>query len=157
MSAVVVLGHNLSREWSKEIMSNRLNKALSLMKPLDTLVLCGGNPDGGGIEAEWMRDHIGDRYGNILIESDSTDTFENALFVVYLMVRKGINTFKLVTSDWHAFRANKIFECIVGAVEGDQINFEGCFVSVSDEFPDVWLENERCKELNLINNMMYSV
>ncbi len=152
MSAVVVLGHNLSREFSKEIMSNRLNKALGLLKPSDTLVLVGGNPDGGGIESHWMRERV--NCSNVLVEEDSKDTLENALFSIHMMTNNGIKTFKLVTSDWHAFRANKIFECIVGAVENDQINFEGCFASVSTGLHEDWLERERDKELRIINNML---
>lgn len=58
--------------------------------------------------AEWM----GVRSGDILIDHDSTNTVQNALFSASMIQNKGINEVFIVTSDYHMLRTQYIFQTV---------------------------------------------
>ena len=95
--------------------ADRLVYAVALYKagkaPL--LLLTGGGPEGVRPEAEQMRDLVGimgipgDR---LILEDQSRDTHDNAVFSAKILKEKGIKRVLLVTSAYHMRRSVALFE-----------------------------------------------
>ena len=94
--------------------ADRLVHAVALYKagkaPL--LLLTGGGPQGVRTEAEQMRDLLelmGVPATAILLEEDSRDTYQNALYSAAMLKQLGINRILLVTSAFHMRRSEQLF------------------------------------------------
>jgi uncharacterized SAM-binding protein YcdF (DUF218 family) len=94
---------------------DRLTHALALYKagkaPL--VLLSGGAHPGNRSEAEIMYEHLvlmGVPASALLMERQSRDTHDNALYSAILLKGKGIKRVLLVTSGFHMRRAVPLFE-----------------------------------------------
>lgn len=76
------------------------------------ILVTGGSPFGGAVEAEVMRDSIErDFAGKVRwMESTSRDTAENASLSAALLREAGISHIVLVSHAWHLPRAIKLFQ-----------------------------------------------
>lgn len=120
---IIVLGYDLTKPFANEILSSRVWTALreykKLKKKFDVvkLLFTGGNPSKRNIlsEGEAMAD-FAIRYNipetDIIIETESDDTLENAHFTVKLLKKYNFNSFILISSEFHIERAAFIFDCI---------------------------------------------
>lgn len=126
--------------WVKE----RIEAGVSLYKryirargPRSTyLVFTGGDCAGLGIaEAEVMRRRavaMGVPSSRILTDCQAKDTIQNALLVVPLLVRLGIEEVSVVTSEFHVRRSKHYFETILAAYGNP---FRVRYVGVEDHMP----------------------
>jgi len=76
------------------------------------VLLSGGGPQGARSEAEQMRDHLelmGVPAAAMLLEQDSRNTYQNALYSAALLKQRGIDRILLVTSAFHMRRAEQLF------------------------------------------------
>lgn len=95
--------------------ADRLVHAAALYKagkaPL--MLLTGGGPPGDRPEAQQMRDILavmGVPARDMLLENQSRNTHDNALYCAILLKAKGIQRVLLVTSAFHMRRAQALFE-----------------------------------------------
>lgn len=95
--------------------ADRLIHALALYKagkaPL--VLLTGGGHPGNRSEAEIMREHLqlmGMPRKAMLMERESRDTHDNAVYSAILLKGKGVKRILLVTSGFHMRRAVPLFE-----------------------------------------------
>jgi uncharacterized SAM-binding protein YcdF (DUF218 family) len=94
---------------------DRLVHAVALFKagkaPL--IVLTGGGVDGARTEAEQMKDLLavmGVPAEHLLLEAESRDTHDNAVYTAQLLKDRGIQRILLVTSAYHMRRSLALFE-----------------------------------------------
>ncbi|MDQ6418107.1 YdcF family protein [Paenibacillus sp. LHD-117] len=113
--AGIVLGAALWNDRPSPALKERLDYALSLYEDgiVDRLILSGGH---GGLsstisEAEGMRDYLtakGMPEDKLLLETDSTSTYQNLVFSKRLGESEGATDFLVITHDYHAPRAAEI-------------------------------------------------
>lgn len=113
--AVIVLGAALWDNEPSPGLRERLDHALELYKQgnVNYLILTGGLDHNGSTltEAEGMRDYLlkhGVPEDRLLLENDARSTYENLLFSKAVAKKKGLNSFLIVTHDYHAPRSAEI-------------------------------------------------
>ncbi len=77
------------------------------------IILTGGNWEGYQPESEAMAEILllmGIPESSMLLESESRNTYQNALYTVPLLKKQGISKVLLVTSAFHMRRATAVFE-----------------------------------------------
>eukprot|EP01102_Stenamoeba_stenopodia_P022037 TRINITY_DN9045_c0_g1_i2.p1 TRINITY_DN9045_c0_g1~~TRINITY_DN9045_c0_g1_i2.p1 ORF type:complete len:416 (-),score=72.63 TRINITY_DN9045_c0_g1_i2:15-1217(-) len=106
----------------QRIMKDRVDKATELYYELAKdkihpyVILSGKGKGGDYVEAEVMKEIAicgGVLEEDILVETKSTSTVENAIFTSNLTESKNMNTIYVVTSDYHILRSQYIFNTIV--------------------------------------------
>ena len=95
--------------------ADRLVYAVALFKAgkAPVIVLTGGGVDGSRTEAEQMKDILevmGVPGQHILLERDSRNTHDNAVYSAQLLKAEGVNRILLVTSAYHMRRSLALFE-----------------------------------------------
>ncbi len=95
--------------------ADRLVYAVALFKAgkAPVIVLTGGGVDGARTEAEQMRELLevmGVPAERILLERDSRNTHDNAVYAAQLLQAEGIKRVLLVTSAYHMRRSLALFE-----------------------------------------------
>lgn len=95
--------------------ADRLTHAVSLYKAgkAPRVLLSGGAAAGNRAEAEIMREHLelmGVPRQALLLERESRDTHDNAVYSAILLKGKGVKRILLVTSAFHMRRAVPLFE-----------------------------------------------
>ncbi|MFD0958931.1 YdcF family protein [Paenibacillus chungangensis] len=113
--AGIVLGAALWRDQPSPALKERLNLALSLYEQgvVDRLILSGGL---GGLvssitEAEGMRNYLTDRgvpEEDLLLEDKASSTYQNLYYSRGLGERENVQSYLLITHDYHAARAGDI-------------------------------------------------
>jgi uncharacterized SAM-binding protein YcdF (DUF218 family) len=95
--------------------ADRLVYAVALFKagkaPL--MILTGGGPEGERTEAQQMRDLLevmGIPYDRMVLENQSRDTHDNAVYTAKILKERGIKRVLLVTSAFHMRRSQALFE-----------------------------------------------
>ncbi|MCG3087776.1 YdcF family protein [Sporosarcina cyprini] len=109
----VILGAKVNGETPSLSLKYRLEKALEYAEahPDVILILSGGQgPDEGISEAEAMRRHLtqhGVDEQRLIIEDQSTSTYENLLFTKRLLPET-VDELTIISSDFHLARAKKL-------------------------------------------------
>ncbi|MHA6484004.1 YdcF family protein [Paenibacillus sp. strain BS8-2] len=113
--AGIILGAALWNDRPSPALKERLDYALQLYEDgaVDVLILSGGH---GGLsstlsEAEGMRNYLMDKglpEDKLLLENKSTSTYQNLLFSMELGGASGVESFLVITHDYHATRAQEI-------------------------------------------------
>lgn len=119
--AIVVLGGATRGDthWSSmadlNMAADRLTHAVALYKakkaPL--ILLSGGSTTGSRPEAEQLRDYLvlmGVPKASVMMERQSLDTQQNALYSAVVLQGRGVKTILLVTSAYHMSRAVPLFQ-----------------------------------------------
>lgn len=121
---IIVLGHKLHSDgMPSRILKDRVSRAVGLYKGMmkaghhPLIIVSGkGKSDLGYTEAEVMLElslYMGVREGDVLVDSESTNTAQNAKFTAELIKdNKAINEVYVVTTDYHLPRAQYIFQSI---------------------------------------------
>ncbi len=104
------------------------------------IILSGGNYEGYRPESEAMAEILllmGIPESSMLLESESRNTYQNALHTLPLLKEKGINQVLLVTSAYHMRRAATIFEGIGISVIPAATDYQLVerFISILDWLP----------------------
>nr|WP_204539943.1 YdcF family protein [Peribacillus deserti] len=113
--AIVILGYALADDGTmKEPLIERLKAGLSIAKkyPNSKIIVSGGVPKQGVTEADAMNKWLteqGVSKDRILMENNSTDTVENALFTHDILEKQGLKDVTIVTSASHIRRALTVF------------------------------------------------
>lgn len=109
----IILGTKVSGETPSLSLQYRIDSALEYAKryPYVKLILSGGQGPGEDItEAESMRRFLlknGIEEKRLLLESESTSTYENIRFSVKL-IPDSVDRVTIITSDYHLARAKKV-------------------------------------------------
>lgn len=109
----IILGAKVSGETPSLSLQYRIDSALEYAKryPYVKLILSGGQGPGEDItEAESMRRFLlknGIEEKRLLLESESTSTYENIRFSVKL-IPDSVDRVTIITSDYHLARAKKV-------------------------------------------------
>jgi uncharacterized SAM-binding protein YcdF (DUF218 family) len=95
--------------------ADRLVHAVALFKAgkAPVIVLTGGGVDGARTEAEQMKDLLGVMGvsgEHLLLEVESRNTHDNAVYTAQLLKARGMNRILLVTSAYHMRRSLALFE-----------------------------------------------
>lgn len=113
--AAIVLGAALWDNEPSPGLRERLEHALELYEQgnVSYLILSGGLDHNGSTltEAEGMRNYLMKRgvpEDRLLLENDARSTYENLLFSKAIAKANGLNSFLIVTHDYHAPRAAEI-------------------------------------------------
>eukprot|EP00026_Physarum_polycephalum_P004098 Phypoly_transcript_04115.p1 GENE.Phypoly_transcript_04115~~Phypoly_transcript_04115.p1 ORF type:complete len:451 (+),score=85.71 Phypoly_transcript_04115:152-1504(+) len=121
---IVILGYRLHPDgMATRILRDRVERAANLYKELmeashhPLIIVSGkGKSEIGYTEAEVMMEwcsFMGVRKDDILVDSESTNTAQNAKFSAELIRNKtGIHQVYVVTSDYHILRAQYIFQTV---------------------------------------------
>jgi tetratricopeptide (TPR) repeat protein len=113
--AIVILGYALADDGTmKEPLVERLKAGLAIAKqnPNSKIIVSGGVPKQGVTEADAMNKWLteqGVSQDRILMENQSTDTVENALFSTAILEKQGLKDVTIVTSASHMRRALTVF------------------------------------------------
>jgi uncharacterized SAM-binding protein YcdF (DUF218 family) len=90
--------------------------AISRQAPVDLLICSGGETAGFGLPSEayslsrgFLASDFGPRCPKILLDEESLNTTENALYVKKLLVGVQYFTLHVITSGYHAARVKEIF------------------------------------------------
>ncbi len=118
--AIVVLGCRTIGDRPSRALQSRLKQALDLHKLMSNhyqqavpLLVSGGRRWEGHSEAEVMKRWLGEQgiaEQQIVTETRSRTTYENAKFSAALLRERNVETVALVTSDFHVQRAQRLFE-----------------------------------------------
>ena len=114
---IIVLGGGIKKNGSlAEQTTERVNEGLYLLREnyASKLIMAGGQAKNGKWpESEKMRDYalsLGENTQNILNESGSKNTYENAVNSLALMAKQDLKDAVVVTSPYHTKRACLIFK-----------------------------------------------
>lgn len=116
--AGIVLGAALWGDQPSPGLRERLNLAAQLYREgkFSTIIVSGGlDPAASLTEAEGMRNYLleqGISPEAVLLESESTTTYENLLFSKRVMERQGLHSATVVTHEYHAARARDIADYV---------------------------------------------
>ncbi|RJX37758.1 YdcF family protein [Paenibacillus pinisoli] len=115
--AGIVLGAALWNDRPSPALRERLEYARTLLEngTVKTLILSGGHGGRASTlsEAEGMRNYLVEKgvpADKLLLEMDSTSTYQNLVFSSMLAEEKGLSTYLVITHDYHAARAGEIAE-----------------------------------------------
>jgi len=115
--AGIVLGAALWNDRPSPALRERLEYARALLEngTVKTLILSGGHGGRASTlsEAEGMRNYLVEKgvpEDKLLLEMDSTSTYQNLVFSSMLAEEKGLSTYLVITHDYHAARAGEIAE-----------------------------------------------
>lgn len=113
--AGIVLGAALWNNVPSPALRERLDAALTLYEEgtIEYLILSGGKGSNASLlsEAEGMRDYLvnaGIPHEKLLLEKQSTDTYENLLFSYEVAKQHNLNSFVIITHNYHGERAADI-------------------------------------------------
>lgn len=113
--AGIVLGAALWNNVPSPALRERLDGALALYEAgtVDYLILSGGKASNASLlsEAEGMRDYLvtaGLPAEKLLLEMQSTDTYENLLFSNEIARKNDLQSFVIITHNYHGERAADI-------------------------------------------------
>lgn len=121
---IIILGYKLHADgMATRVLRDRVERATTLYHELmaqghhPLIIVSGkGKNDNGYTEAEAMMDLctlFGVRKTDVLVDSESTNTAQNAKFSAELIKnRKDINEVYVVTSDYHVPRAQYLFQTV---------------------------------------------
>ena len=123
--AIIVLGYNLKADFFQEIIKSRAEEAVNIYKCLKkmhdevNIIFSGGDVAGNGIAEASVMKVWANEYSeytippeDIIVETESKTTEENAKEVLKKVKGKGYESFVLCTSDFHRERAAFIFDCV---------------------------------------------
>lgn len=117
--AAIVLGAALWNDVPSPALKERLDHAFALLEEgaVDNLILSGGLGANGSTktEAEGMQNYLLDKGAQpdkLLLENQSTSTYENLLFSRSIVQENGWDRIVIVTHDYHSARAKDIAEFI---------------------------------------------
>ena len=104
-----------------KLLNLRCDKALELLKKnKQAQVIVTGTPSEARVAKLYLSSH-GNTQKNVLFETDSNDTIENAFFTkVLLLESNNWRKILIVTSDFHTERAEYVF----GKILGDTYEFK---------------------------------
>ncbi len=128
--AIVVLGYNLREDFFQEIIKSRAEEAVNIYKCLKKMhdevkiIFSGGDVANRGIEEATVMKNLAEYYSDytipsqdIIVETESKTTEENAKKVLEKVKGKGYKSFVLCTSDFHMERADFIFDCVFRGIK----------------------------------------
>ncbi len=107
----IVLGAALWNDRPSPALRERLNRAAELLREgkFRTIIVSGGLDPGASLtESEGMRNYLleqGIAPEAVLLEGESTTTYENLLFSKRVMEQHGLHSATIVTHEYHAARA----------------------------------------------------
>lgn len=115
--AGIVLGAALWNDRPSPALRERLDYARTLLEngTVKTLILSGGHGGRASTlsEAEGMRNYLTEKgvpEDKLLLETQSTSTYQNLVFSGMLAEENGLVTYLVITHDYHAARAGEIAE-----------------------------------------------
>jgi uncharacterized SAM-binding protein YcdF (DUF218 family) len=112
---VAVLGYSARRgDGLHDICAARLRHAEAVAEPGDTVLLSGWARRDGVGEAELMREAWDGPDVRLLADATARNTRENAASVAEAARSVGAKEVVIVTSRWHAFRAQKLVWAALG-------------------------------------------
>lgn len=136
---IIILGGGVDKDIhdTGPAVDQRLDKGIELWQNryADNIIVAGGLVKKTGYtEADKLMDYVlakGVPASDIIKESQSLSTYENALFSQEIMKQKGWQTALVTTSDYHTKRACKIFrklnmnvKCVAASVPQDRPSYK---------------------------------
>lgn len=113
--AGIILGAALWNNTPSPALKERLDEAITLYEQgiVNYLILSGGKPASskGLTEAEGMRNYLtaaGISEEHLLLESHSTDTYENIIFSAKIMEQEQLDSVIIISHNYHGLRAADI-------------------------------------------------
>lgn len=113
--AGIILGAALWNNTPSPALKERLDEAITLYEQglVDYLILSGGKPSSskGLTEAEGMRNYLtaaGISEEHLLLESHSTDTYENIIYSANIMEQEQFDSVIIISHNYHGLRAADI-------------------------------------------------
>ena len=113
--AIIVLGNKVMSDGTAgPTMRSRVGRGVELLREgaAPRIVMTGAAVHNQYVEAETMAAHavsIGAEPGSLVLETEACNTYDNARLTAELMRRHGWATAVVVTSDYHARRAQWVF------------------------------------------------
>lgn len=141
---IIVLGYNLNNFMADIINKQRINLALTIYNPGDTLILSGGDVDDIGItEAEYLLSLIDNKPIDIILDITSLNTIDN----IYNCREYINNDSVIVTHEYHKPRTKHIQETLLTDVSPVYITVP------NNTLPDKFLKELQSNELFYYNQI----